>query len=97
MIQGVGFETYGQLALVFIVSIIVASFMLAFASFAYEKYKFHKAHTRQQSLIDRDKTYALETLGIGSVYKFFVGKSKCGWIIVAITIGTQFWLLTVIV
>lgn len=71
--------------------------MLAFASFAYEKYKFRKAHSRQQSLTGQDNTYALDTLGIDSVYQFFVGKSICGWTIVAITICTQFWLLTVFV
>ncbi len=75
----------------------MALFMLAIASIAYDKYKYHKAHFRQQSLVCRDKTYALESLGINSVYKFFVGKSICGWTIVVMTISAQFWLLTVFV
>lgn len=64
--------------------------LVGFSLFAYEKYKFHQAHSRQQSLTGQDNSYALDTLGIDSVYQFFIGKSKCGWTIVAITICTQF-------
>jgi hypothetical protein len=97
LIQDAGFETYGQLTMAFIGGIIVASLMLALASNAYDKYKYHKAHFLQKSLADRDKTYAFESLGINSVYKFFVGTSICGWIIVVMTISAQFWPLTVFV
>ncbi len=75
----------------------MVSFMLALASFSYNRYTYHVSHYRQQSLADQDKTYALETLGINSVYQFFVEKSICGWTIVVMTISAQFWLLTVFV
>ena len=37
--------------------------------------------------------FAADDIGDGSVYKFVLGTSCLGWIIVLATIGTQLWLL----
>ena len=74
--------------------------MLALAVFAYDKYKNRKlprSSVRRASVTNRDKKYALSTLGDGSVYQFFLGTSITGWIIVLLTLATQVGMLFVFV
>ena len=46
---------------------------------------------------DRDLEYTLEAMGEKSVYRFFIGKSVLGWLIVTGTIAAQIWILSLFV
>ena len=100
-IQEAGFTNYVQFALVFFALIIGTSFMLAAAVYAYDKYYKNRDlptdSIRRPSLIDRDEKNALESLGDGSVYQFFMGVSICGWAIVLLTLATQLGMLFIFV
>ena len=69
--------------------------------YVYDKY--HKNRDlptdsiRRPSVIDRDEKKALERLGDGSVYQFFMGVSICGWVIVLLTLATQLGMLFIFV
>ena len=75
--------------------------MLAAAVYAYDKYYKNRDlptdSIRRPSLINRDEKYALESLGDGSVYQFFMGVSICGWAIVLLTLATQLGMLFIFV
>ena len=100
-IQEAGFTNYVQFALVFFALIIGTSFMLVAVVYAYEKYYKNRDlptdSIRRPSLINRDEKYALESLGDGSVYQFFMGVSICGWFIVLLTLATQLGMLFIFV
>jgi len=74
--------------------------VLALTVYAYDKYKNRKlprSTVRRASVTNRDKKYALSTLGDGSVYQFFLGTSIAGWLIVLLTLATQVGMLFVFV
>jgi len=97
-IQQAGFNDYQHLSLVFIVIIIFVSSVMALVSFAYDKYKnTHNPASFRTSAKKRDEIYQIAQIGKGSVYQFFAGHSVCGWCIVLITVGAQFWLLSIFV
>lgn len=54
-------------------------------------------HRRQSSISDRDLKFACETIGEKSVYRFFIGTSVWGWLIVLATLAAQIWILSVFV
>ena len=65
---------------------------LALVLFANDNYNTDGVNFHQP-LSNSDEKYWLELIGKDSVYKFFVGKSYCGWLIVVVTTAFQFWLL----
>ena len=74
--------------------------MLALGVYTYDKYKNRKlsrSSIRRASVTNRDKKYALSTLGDGSVYQFFLGTSITGWLIVLLTLATQVGMLFIFV
>ena len=72
---------------------------MALASFAYDKHRNTRDNSRyvRTAARSRDDKYQLEQIGKGSVYQFFAGKSVSGWCIVLLTVGVQFWLLSIFV
>jgi hypothetical protein len=94
-----GFNDYGYLSLLFILIIILVCFVMALASFAYDKHRNTRDNSRyvRTAARSRDDKYQLEQIGKGSVYQFFAGKSVSGWCIVLLTVGVQFWLLSIFV
>jgi len=99
-IQKSGFATYVQFSWIFLAILIATSCVLALAVYAYDKYKnreLPRSSLRRPSVTNRDKKYALSTLGDGSVYQFFLGTSSVGWLIVLLTLATQVGMLFVFV
>jgi len=99
-VQKAGFTTYVQFSWVFLAILIATSCVLALSVYAYDKYKnreLPRGSLRRPSVTNRDKKYALSTLGDGSVYQFFLGTSITGWIIVLLTLATQVGMLFVFV
>jgi hypothetical protein len=99
-IMKVGFTDYMQFSWVFIACLVGASFILAVAVFAYDKYQNRDVpirSLRRESTLSRDDKYALSSLGAGSVYQFFLGTSIPGWIIVLLTLAVQMGMLFIFV
>jgi len=86
-----------QLAGVFFCCVIGASCLLALLSFAWKAHRKNELtrgnFARRSSFSERDRKYALETLGSDSVNQFFLGTSVCGWVIVSLTIASQIGIL----
>ena len=85
------------LVFLFIAGCIVVSCTFALTIIAYEKYCNSKIPRPATSMTDRDMKYSLEAMGEKSVYRFFLGKSVFGWLIVTATLAAQIWLLSVFV
>jgi len=99
-IEEAGLGSYMSFAFVFFACIVGASCLLALSVHAFDKYKnrdLPRASIRRPSLTNRDVRYALETLGEGSVYQFFLGVSIFGWIIALATLAAQLGMLFVFV
>ena len=91
---------YFQFAWVFIAILVAMSCILGLTVYAYDKYKNRKLPVeslRRQSTIDRDEKFALDILGQGSVYQFFLGTSIVGWIIVLAILSCQIGMLFIFV
>ena len=94
-IQRLGFEDYKHFTWVFFLLVFGTSLVLATTLYCFERHK-HRGETRnvrRQSMINRDSKYAFESIGVNSVYSFFLGKSWPGWLISIITIALQVWML----
>ena len=91
-IQQLGFYSYMQSTWAFFGVIVGASFFVLFLSLVYDR-----NGNNHGDLLNYDQKYRLDTLGLNSVYQFFLGTSLCGWVIVLATIAIQFWLLFVFV
>merc|ERR1712032_900359 len=89
---------------------LAACAVLALVVFAFDKYWTDQAfalRTDQSSLRhsfilqqaslrkEEDKEYAKKIIGDDSVYCFFLGKSRLGWMIAVATVAVQMWLLFV--
>ena len=85
------------LVFLFIAGCIVVSCAFALTNIAYETYRNHKIPRPVTSMTDRDMKYSLEAMGEKSVYRFFLGRSVFGWLIVTATLAAQIWLLSVFV
>lgn len=101
-IQELGYNGYMEFTGVFFGCVIGASSALALAVFTYDKYNnrvlpSNSSRRRSLALTEKDKKYALGTLGDGSVYQFFLGTSLQGWFIVLATIAAQLYMLFVFV
>ena len=89
ILQG-GFDSYMQSTWAVFGVIVGASLFVLFLSFVYDRNS-----NNHGDLLNYDQKYRLDTLGLNSVYQFFLGTSLCGWVIVLATIAIQFWLLFV--
>jgi hypothetical protein len=96
LIQQSEYLNYEQTSGIVIGGIIGVSCALALVSFAYDNYNTDGVNFHQP-LSNRDEKYRLELIGKDSVYKFFVGKSYCGLLIVVVTTAAGFWLLFIFV
>ena len=100
-VQEIGYKNYLQFIWVFFVSILGASCVLHIASFGYGEYQkrgrqavlTNSSDEESRGDKDRDKKYALETVGLDSVYMFFVTNSIWGWLVALATMAVQLGIL----
>ncbi|KAL7549178.1 hypothetical protein ACHAWF_012449, partial [Thalassiosira exigua] len=100
----IGFKSYLQLTEFFFACLAGTSCVIALAAYGANKYtnrRYNRSrsfvHRESHEMSTRDEEYALDTLGEGSLYQFFLGTSLWGWLIVLATMGVQMWLLFVFV
>ena len=83
-----------QFSFVFLACLFGASAVLALAVYTRDKYQNRRLPTTlTRTSFIADKKYALSTMGDDSVYKFFLGKSWVGWMIVLLVVVAQMGLL----
>jgi len=100
-VQEIGYKNYLQFIWVFFVSILGASCVLHIVSFGYGEYQkrgrqavlTNSSDEESRGDKDRDKKYALETVGLDSVYMFFVTNSIWGWLVALATMAVQLGIL----
>jgi len=91
-----GFDIHQQFSWVFGISLATYMMFLLIGSFAYDRLSESRSYY-DRSMKERDKKYALNKIGSGSVYSFFLTKNWVAWLIAVIVMGIQAWILAIFV
>ena len=94
-----GFESYAQFAWVFFLLLLGYALLVITISYICDlrQERTTGRSLRRQSVIGRDNKYAINTIGGGSVYQYFLGKSVLGWLFAAAVVTIQIVALIIFV
>ncbi len=95
-----GFDSYEDFSWVYVLSSCGYLSIVFLASFAYDrlfKGSSRSIHSHDHAIKEEDKKYALDAIGNGSVYCFFLSRSWIAWIFAVVVMGIQTWILSLFV
>ena len=98
-----GFKNYKSFSWLFFLALLGACVVSHLASVIFGRIKDRRAaeassdDAASPEVSERDKHYALNTIGADSVFSFFLTKKVWGWVIALITMATQLWMCFVFV
>lgn len=95
-----GFDSYEDFSWVYVLSSCGYLGIVFLASFAYDrlfKSSSRNIHSHDNVMKEEDKKYALDAIGNGSVYCFFLSRSWIAWIFAVVVMGIQTWILSLFV
>lgn len=102
-VQEAGFDDYMSFTWVFFLSMIGGCCVLHLATFMYGEYQIRSRpgpldpSEVSRDAVNRDKKYALDTIGCDSVYRFFLSNSWPGWGFALGTMAAQIGILYIFV
>jgi len=87
-------ESYAHFSFIYFACIVGVSIIVVFALFAIDRCRnVHLTEVDMTQLTEKDRKYALDALGVDSVYQFFLSKSYVGWSIALAIVAFQIAML----